>query len=381
MKLSAKKTVVAKPLLREINLQLFAEEGGAPAGNADDVGGGSAGNASAIINDPYASGGPEPPENFSPESVDLEGFDFDSEDEEPAAAESSGSTESEESTESMPEPVKKEQSPEANAAFAEMRRQAEQARKQAERAQQQLAERDAWISQTFGATHNLHTWEQYQKAVEETNRQQAMQLQQAIQSRPVQVAQQTYQQLIQAGYDEGVAREIANTKAAAETVKLQNQALLSRLTAIENQGRQQQEAFRQAAILQQQEVVKKQILDSLTADHKQLQQEYGDLIPADPEQFFGGLDDTIKEKLQKGYSLYDAWCTTNRAKIAEQSKKAAAQKTLNNLSSKKHLKTEGDGAGDSDVSSVPLSPETLAMYIDSGMTEKQARAFHKKIYS
>ena len=67
-------------------------------------------------------------------------------------------------------------------------------------------------------------------------------------------------------------------------------------------------------------------------------------------------------------------------KSVEIIKKAAAQKTLNNLNSKSHLKTEGDGAGDSNASTIPLPAETLAMYMDSGMTEKQARAFHKKLY-
>jgi len=169
-----------------------------------------------------------------------------------------------------------------------------------------------------------------------------------------------------------VAREIANTKGAAEAAALQNQATQDRLATIEQQEKQRQEAFK----TQQQQAATKQLLQSWEADRAKLQQEYGDLVPANME----NLDPVVVEKLSKGYSFEDAWYTTNRSKITEQKEKAAAQKTLNNLDSKKHLKTEGDGGADSNASSIPLPGDTLQMYMDSGMTEKQARAFHKKLY-
>ena len=362
---------VAEPAeLLRIDLQLFAEGeggGGAPAGG--DTGAAPAANmtSSVIPGDDYASGGPEPPDNQLAEMVDFDGFDFNDD----GAVDGDPEAEPDPTPEAdpVPDPVKKEQSPEANTAFAEIRRKAEQAEKE-------LHARDAWVEQNFGASHGLKTWEQYQAAIEHTHQQQEQARQQEIQTRPQMVAQQTYQQLIQQGYDEAVARELANARGYAVEQSLRNQALTSRLDAIENQSKQQQEQSQQQTLQQQQEAHAKELLQSWESDRAKLAGEYGDLVPKD----LNNLDQAVIDKLQKGYSFEDAWYTTNRSKIVEQREKAAAQKTLNNLNSKSHLKTEGDGAGDSNASTIPLPADTLQMYMDSGMTEKQARAFHKKLY-
>ena len=357
---------VAEPAeLLMINLQLFAEgEGGAPAGDS----GGSVNSTSSIIpGDDYASGGPEPPENQPAELIDFEGYNFTEEPEEEIPEGETVPPGGEEPDE-VPEPVKKEQSPEANAAFAELRRKAEDA----ERA---LKARDSGVEQNFGQ-QGLKTWEQYQAAVEEGKRQQEVARQQEMQQRPQAVYQQSYQQLIEQGYDQEVAHRMATIEANNVAHSLEVQAMKDKLAMLERQ--EQEKAQREQEIRQQQEqeAAKEKMTQELLSDHKKLREEYGDLVPAD----LSKLDQPTVDRLQRGYTLYDAWFLSNRTKITEQTQKAAAQKTLNNLNSKSHLKTEGDGAGDSNASAIPLPADTLQMYMDSGMTEKQARAFHKKLY-
>lgn len=370
MKLSAKTTVVAEPL-EKIDLQLFAEgsDGGAPAvGGSPGID--TSGQTSSIIpGDGYASGGPEPPDTQSAEAVDMEGFSLDTEPEEGEGLEP------EAKEPEIPEAVKG-QSPEANAAFAEMRREAEAAKQQALFLQQQLVEKDAWVEQTFGS-QGIHNWQQYQQAVEQTHRQQALQRQQDALERPKYVAQQTYQKLIEAGYEEVVAKEIANNQAATVAQAIHNQQLQERLAAIEQQEKQREfAAFQQHIYGLQQEIQR-----GWNDEYSQLQKEYGDMLPLPAEQYFANIEQPIADKLSKGYTLQDAWLTTYNSTIKERATKAAQQKTLNNLDSKRHLKTEGDGAGESaSASATPLHPDTLAMYMANGMSEKQARAFHKKIY-
>ena len=368
----AKVTEIAEPL--RFDLQLFAEGegGGAPAGDTGD----SVSNttSSVIPGDDYASGGPEPPENQPAELIDFENFDFNNpegEEEPPASDEPINELVSEpedEPIDEVPEPVKKEQSPEANAAFAEMRRKAEEAEKA-------LKERDAWVEQTFG-NQGITSWQQYQAAIEEGRRQQELARQQELQQRPQQVYQQTYQEFIEQGYDQQIAHRLAQTEANTVAQALEVQTMKEQMTALERQRQEAAQREQEKQQQQQQEAAKEKMVNELLSDHKKLQEEYADLVPADLNQ----LDTATVERLQRGYSLYDAWFLSNRAKIVEQKQKAASQKTLNNLNSKSHLKTESDGAGDSNASAIPLPPDTLQMYMDSGMTEKQARAFHKKLY-
>lgn len=367
----AKVTEIAEPLMK-FDLQLFAEEAG---GSEAAVGGGagsspSTGTSSIIPGDDYASGGPEAPDNEPAERVDFEGF-FGDELEEEDLAESDvvpAGEESPEEPDEVPEPVKKEQSPEANAAFAEMRRKAEES----DRA---LKARDSWVEQNFGH-QGIKNWDQYQAAVEEGKRQQEAIRRQELQQRPQQVYQQAYQQLIERGYDQDEAHDRAAARADNVALALEVQAAKGKLAMLERQEQEKSQREQEIAQQQAQEEAKEKMTQELLSDHKKLQEEYGDLVPTD----LGKLDRPTIERLQRGYTLYDAWFLSNRAKITEQTQKAASQKTLNNLNSKAHLKTEGDGAGDSNASTIPLPAETLAMYVDTGMTEKQARAFHKKLY-
>lgn len=88
--------------------------------------------------------------------------------------------------------------------------------------------------------------------------------------------------------------------------------------------------------------------------------------------------DKFLTKLRQGYSIADAYESCNRAEIRAKQSAAVKQRTFNNINSKQHLKTEGDGAND--ASDVKIDPDTLQMYLDQGMTKAQAQQYHKKIY-
>lgn len=353
---SVKTTDFAAPF--EFGLQRFAEEGA----GAGDTGGST---SSIIPGDDYASGGPEPPEEQAAALVDFDDFDFSRE---PEDGKPEPEPDGDPEPEPIPDPVKREQSQEANAAFAEIRRKAEEA----ERA---LKARDSWVEQNFGH-QGIKTWDQYQAAVAEGQRRQEEARQQEMQQKPQAVYRQTYQELIEQGYDQQVAHRLASQEANSAAYALKMQTLEEKLAAQERQEQEKTQREQQIKQQQEQEAAKEKMAQELLSDHKKLRGEYGDLVPAD----LSKLDQPTIDRLQRGYTLYDAWFLSNRAKIVEQTQKAASQKTLNNLNSKSHLKTEGDGQGDSNASAIPMSADTLQMYMDSGMTEKQARAFHKKLY-
>lgn len=83
-------------------------------------------------------------------------------------------------------------------------------------------------------------------------------------------------------------------------------------------------------------------------------------------------------KFEKGYSLLDAFESVNRKQIREMERQKAAQKTLNNLNSKKHLKAEGDGPGN--ASDTMIDQDALQHYLDMGFSKKDAIAHYKKLY-
>lgn len=88
--------------------------------------------------------------------------------------------------------------------------------------------------------------------------------------------------------------------------------------------------------------------------------------------------DSIVAKVKKGYTLADAYESANRAELRNKAQAAAKQKTLNDINSKQHLNTEGDGEGE--TNDVHIPSDTMQMYLDSGMTKKEAIKFHKRLY-
>lgn len=122
-----------------------------------------------------------------------------------------------------------------------------------------------------------------------------------------------------------------------------------------------------------------QINAQLDADFAELKKEY-------PESGLKTLADLamlptygdICEKIKRGYSLTDAYASANRAELRQKTTAAAKQKALNNINSKQHLNTEGDGAGETNDIHIP--DDTMQMYLDMGMDKKAAMKYHKKLY-
>lgn len=251
--------------------------------------------------------------------------------------------------EELPESVKREQSPEANAAFAEMRRKAEEA-------ERVLRERDAWVEQNFGQSHGLKSWEQYQAAVEQTHRQQQVARQQELQQRPQMVYQQTYQQLVEQGYDQEVAHRMATVEANNLANVLKMQALEERLATQERQEQQKTE--------QQQ---KEALISRIVSDHKYLREKYADLVP-DIE----NLDAQTIALMYQGIPLKAAWLAANEDAVIDFAKGKGAQKATREINSKAHLDSE-KGGGSGIGKQVHVSAEKLQVWRALGYSDKEAR--------
>lgn len=252
---------------------------------------------------------------------------------------------------------KSKQPPEVDAAYAEARR----AKQRAEQLERELQARDQWVAQTFGQSHGITTWQQYQAAVANTMQQQQANFKQQQQD---QLAYEV-RQLREQGYDEAIINMHVRARQAEQKVE--------QLEFMMRQREQQQEQQQQA---QQLEQTKKMVMD----DHSKLKKEYGDLVPEAKtfEELIQQLDTAVIDRMRRGYSLEDAFIIANKAAIMKRSKDAAKQKTLNNINGKSHLKTEGDGASEGGDINIPS--ETMQMYMDMGMSKKQAMAHYKKLY-
>lgn len=129
---------------------------------------------------------------------------------------------------------------------------------------------------------------------------------------------------------------------------------------------------------QQNEMLMQQIKQA--QEDQRLLSEYNALVAEYPE-FVKSPDDIPPEvwkKFEQGYSLVDAYTVVNRKQLINGVQEKAKQKALNNIKSKSHLKTEGDGAGDTEDINIPK--ETLQTFIDMGMTKKEAQKYYKKFY-
>ena len=111
----------------------------------------------------------------------------------------------------------------------------------------------------------------------------------------------------------------------------------------------------------------------LVSNFNELKKEYPELIKTADD-----IPPEVWDQYDKGISLVDAYTITNRKEILDFYKNVSKQKTLNNLNSKKHLKTEGDGASSDDGVHIPA--ETLSMYLEMGMSKEEATAHYRKLY-
>lgn len=105
-----------------------------------------------------------------------------------------------------------------------------------------------------------------------------------------------------------------------------------------------------------------------------LKKEYPELVKTADD-----IPEEVWDQYDKGISLVDAFTIVKRKEILDFYKNAGKQKALNSINSKKHLKTEGDGASQDD-GGVSIPPETLSMYIEMGMTKEEAVAHYRKLY-
>lgn len=254
--------------------------------------------------------------------------------------------------EDAPETVKG-QSPEANKAFAEMRKRAEAAERKAEIARDETArqiqlQKDARYAEQFGKSHGIYTEAQYWQAMEKQRKDNEEQARQQALRKPKEV----YQQLIKEGYDPKVAE-----LAAKDMEKDIEIAQLKQDRAAEKLALQQKE---QAA-------VKENLAKKILHEHDYLTKKYGDLVPS-----LDQLDAETIAMMRDGVPLKAAWLAVNEDKVIEHAKRNGTAKALKNVNSKSHLTTEKDGGGDFGTE-VTLSPEQLRVWKAMGYSDKEAR--------
>lgn len=255
------------------------------------------------------------------------------------------------------------QSPETDAAFAKMRREADEAKRELQR-------RDAWVAQTFGNSHGITTWAQYEVAVAQSVQHEAQRKQDEVHQRAVQQFNQKVKEAEAAGWDVKPFLEMLQND--PEKIQLK-QALAQLQTNISRQEQQRRQEQQQQAFI-----------NRINRDHAWLKSKYGDMVPEldklqeiDPETI--RLMQGNPETGEPGLPLKSAWLEANVDKITDRTKRATKQQTLNNIDSKKHLKTEGDGASDND-GDINIPEETMQYYLDNNFTKKQAQAHYKKLY-
>ncbi|MFE4569955.1 hypothetical protein [Paenibacillus chitinolyticus] len=201
------------------------------------------------------------------------------------------------------EPEIPERDFEKDRAFAELRR----AKEDAER---KLKERDAWVSQQYGESFGIHTWDEYERALAEEKRR---------------------QEYSEQGLDYDVVK-----KAVKEELDSHPEVLRAK------------KANMQAAI------------DAEVSEFNKAYPEYKFSFNNEKDILNLPNGEVIARKIASGYSLLDAFETTNRDTILEKRTKAAQQATRNNINSKQHIKPSGGSGGDIDALSVP--DDVMAIY-------------------
>ena len=243
-------------------------------------------------------------------------------------------TETEEVDEAEPETIKRDTK--ADKAFAEMRREVKQLKAQAKA-------NDKWAKDNF----NLPGMQEYRVKMDN------------------QIIEETKRELEEKGYDvEAIQQAMLlnpNLKAIMESAKPSTEEPED----VEEDVESEEEA---AAIQKAKE-------DKIVADYIALNAKYPDLVP-DPE----SIPKEVWDMYDAGSKLVDAFeIINNKAiakKISKKTKEMTKQATLNNLNSKKHLKTDNNNGGN--ATDVIISPEKMANYRSMGVSEKQAMKFEKQ---
>jgi len=235
------------------------------------------------------------------------------------------------------------QPPEVDAAFARARR-----------AEEEVARRDAWVEQYFGH-QGIHTWDEYVQAVarEQAHRQE-------------EAEKQSLAELQEQGYDPEALWKVFEASPRIRELRETVTSLKNYVDglATEKQRSEQENTARQ----------------SLAAEFEELKAEYPEFTSIDdlgakmPPESFGKLC----EKVKQGYTLIDAYESVNKASIRAKTTAAARQAALNAVNSKQHLRPDGGGADDLDITTVP--PEVVRNYkaLCKGITDEQIVADYKK---
>lgn len=134
-------------------------------------------------------------------------------------------------------------------------------------------------------------------------------------------------------------------------------------------------------ILEQQRIQQQQ--ESLARGQKQLNDEVATIAKLDPS--IKTFEDImalpnfgdINERVQKGYTLLDAYKVVNMDRIMSNQKRAIKQQTLNQVASKSHMTTTGQNGAGYDVS---VPPEIMAAYREMmpKATTKEIQAHYKR---
>lgn len=233
--------------------------------------------------------------------------------------------------------TKPKQSPEVDSAFAEMRRKAEAAEKKALEVETKL-KRDRDIAKKYGADYGVYSEEDIAEKYGA--------------SHGINTVDDLQRAILNAEYQEkGIDPDTINKLIESHPL-IQEAKKVKENTVISNQYN---------ALLSD---LKEDGLIDIVKDPKDI-----------PDSVYQRWD---YGKNKGGLSLSDCFYLEQRKQIAAKKVEATKQSTLNNIAGKQHLKVEGDGATDANDISVPS--ETLSMYMEMGMSKKEATAHYKKIY-
>lgn len=234
-----------------------------------------------------------------------------------------------------PQQDKPKQDPKTDAAFAQMRRESEQLKRE-------LAARDEWVASTFGQSHGIYNWQQYQQAVHHTQQQQAQQQQQQFQND----IQRAVQDMRDQGYPDYMIQNYVSSLYTQQRVQQLEQEL-----TLTKQQQQQSEQMKQREMAQ----------SKLNSDFARLQAKYPEFksledirsIPPDNFQVMNAVYNATGD-------LVRAYEAANISQIRQKTTAAAKQAALNAVNGKSHLKSEG--TGDSDLSVVNIDPDELRKF-------------------
>lgn len=233
-------------------------------------------------------------------------------------------------------PGQSKQTPEQDAAFAELRRKAEKAEAAEKRANE--LERDHGIARKYGAEYGVYS--------------EADIAEKFGQSHGIKTL---------ADFEAAVQRE--EYKAKGIDPDAINQ-LIENHPVIKEAKQREVESKRQAEY------------SRLETGFSELSKAYPDLIKK-AEDIDQGTWDIYLASNGK-VSLQKAFEAANLDKVLPRTAEAARQKMLNSINGKAHLGTEGDGG--TDTSDTHIDAETLQMYMDQGMSKADAQKYHKKLY-